>query len=114
MRILGDLIRDEDQRPVFGYWTLGRMLDELAHCDVPLVAGLEEGPFNLALHDDNARLQRYRSSLLSLSELGKALVEGREDNARHNKIDRWWGGTKLTNDQLWRWDRRTSALIAPA
>ncbi len=26
-----------------------------------------------------------------------------EDFSRHNPIDRWWGGTHLTNDNLWRW-----------
>ncbi len=29
---------------------------------------------------------------------------------RHNPIDRWWGGTQLTNDNLWRWN---PMLIAP-
>jgi hypothetical protein len=26
------------------------------------------------------------------------------DFNRHNPIDRWWGGTYLTNDRLWRYD----------
>jgi hypothetical protein len=27
--------------------------------------------------------------------------------------DEWWGGTELTNDNLWRWDAANRALIAP-
>jgi hypothetical protein len=23
----------------------------------------------------------------------------------HNPIHRWWGGTELTSERLWRWDR---------
>jgi hypothetical protein len=30
--------------------------------------------------------------------------------SRYNPIDRWWGGTRLTNDFLWRWN---PALVAP-
>jgi hypothetical protein len=49
---------------------------------------------------------RHRASLrsrLSLTELGRAAVAHREDFSRHNPIDRWWGGTHLTNDRLWRY-----------
>jgi hypothetical protein len=27
---------------------------------------------------------------------------------------RWWGGTKLTNSHLWRWDLDNKTLIAPS
>ena len=37
-------------------------------------------------------------------------VAHKEDFSRHNPIDRWWGGTRLTNDRLWRWD---AVLTAP-
>ena len=42
-------------------------------------------------------------SRLSLTEFGKVIVAHKGDFSRHNPIDRWWGGTHLTNDQLWRW-----------
>ena len=32
---------------------------------------------------------------------------------RHNPIKRWWGGTELTNERLWRWDRESRLLVAP-
>jgi len=43
-------------------------------------------------------------SKLSLTEFGKAVLAHKEDFTRYNPIDRWWGGTHLTNDRLWRWN----------
>ena len=53
----------------------------------------------------------YLRSELSLTEFGKAILAHKEDFSRHNPIDRWWGGTRLTNDRLWRWG---PILTAPA
>jgi len=97
---------------VFEYWVVGELLDGLAHCPAPAVAGLEEGPFT-DMHHDRARRERYRQSRLSLTPLGEAILAGRDDFSRHNPIRRWWGGTELTNDRLWRWDPARGALIAP-
>jgi hypothetical protein len=62
------------------------------------------------MHDVKGRFDRYKQSRLSLTPLGKAILAGAEDFSRHNPIHRWWGGTELTNDRLWRWD---PVLIAP-
>jgi hypothetical protein len=102
-----------NERRVFDYWEFGALLDGLADCPVPAVSGLVEGPFTMEMHDDRERHQRYRKSQLSLTPLGKAILAGTEDFARHNPIDRWWGGTRLTNKNLWRWDEDSRALMAP-
>ncbi|MBR1147954.1 hypothetical protein [Bradyrhizobium sp. AUGA SZCCT0431] len=99
-------------RRVFGYWEVGALLDGLARGPAPAVAGLEEGPFTDEMHDAAARLARYRQSKLSLTPLGEAVSAQAEDFSRYNPINRWWGGTELTNDNLWRWDPHR-ALIAP-
>jgi hypothetical protein len=99
---------------VLGHWEIGKALDHLAHCEAPAVLGLAEGPFTLELHDDVARYNRYKNSQLSLSELGRALARRHADFSRYNRIDRWWGGTRLTNDRLWRWDARAKDLVAPS
>ncbi|WP_225714412.1 hypothetical protein [Bradyrhizobium semiaridum] len=65
------------------------------------------------MHDQPDRHKRYKQSWLALTELGKAIVARTDDFSRHNPIDRWWGGTELTNDRLWRWDAETRALVAP-
>jgi hypothetical protein len=100
-------------RRVFGYWEVGSLLDGLAHGPAPALAGLEEGPFTDEMHDDDGRRARYRQSKLSPTTLGEAVLAGTEDFSRHNPIRRWWGGTELTNDSLWRWDAVNRTLIAP-
>jgi hypothetical protein len=100
-------------RRVFEYWETGSLLDGLAHGPGPAVSGLDEGPFTEELHDDADRHARYKQSKLSLTALGKAVLARSEDFSRHNPIHRWWGGTQLTNDNLWRWDPESRTLIAP-
>jgi hypothetical protein len=102
-----------NERQTFGYWEVGALLDGLARCPAPAVSGLEEGPFDDEMHEQDDRHERYRQSRLSLTELGKAVVAQADDFSRENPIHRWWGGTELTNDRLWRWDPDDRALIAP-
>jgi hypothetical protein len=105
--------RKRNQRRVFGYWEIGSLLDGLARCPVPAVSGLDEGPFTREMHDERDRHERYKRSKLKLTALGKAILARTEDFSRHNPVHRWWGGTELTNDRLWRWDPANRALIAP-
>jgi hypothetical protein len=105
--------RNPRQRKVFDYWETGSLLDGLAHCPAPLLSGLDEGPFTEEMHEDRDRHQRYKKSELSLTALGKAVLANTEDFSRHNPISRWWGGTQLTNDSLWRWDPVKRTLIGP-
>jgi hypothetical protein len=105
--------RKNNTRRVFEYWETGSLLDGLAHCPAPAVSGLDEGPFTEESHDDADRHARYKQSKLSLTALGKAVLIQSEDFSRHNPIHRWWGGTELTNDRLWRWDPESRTLIAP-
>ncbi|MES5483490.1 hypothetical protein QMZ05_12100 [Bradyrhizobium sp. INPA03-11B] len=100
-------------RRTFGYWQTGALLDGLARCPVPAISGLDEGPFDLDMHEDPDRHQRYKLSRLVLTGLGKSIVEGAADFSQYNPIHRWWGGTELTNDRLWRWDTESRALIDP-
>jgi len=67
----------------------------------------------MEIHDDRNRLERYERSKLKLTALGEAILAQAGDFSRHNPIHRWWGGTELTNDRLWRWDPANRALIAP-
>jgi hypothetical protein len=100
-------------RRVFDYWEVGALLDGLARGPAAAVSGLDEGPFTEELHKDRARFERYKRSRLSLTTLGEAVLAQTEDFSRHNPIHRWWGGTELTNDNLWRWDAMKRELIAP-
>ncbi|WP_236000090.1 hypothetical protein [Bradyrhizobium uaiense] len=102
-----------NERQTFGYWEIGALLDGLARCPVPAIGGLDEGPFDLAMHEDPDRHQRYKRSRLALTGLGQAIVDGAADFSQYNPVHRWWGGTELTNDRLWRWDVESRSLVAP-
>ncbi len=88
----------------------GCLLDGLAFGPVPAVAGLDDELRTLSRENLRDRVPAYRRSRLSLTEFGEAIVAHKEDFSRHNPIDRWWGGTRLTNDRLCRWN---PVLIAP-
>jgi hypothetical protein len=103
--------RKPNKRRVFDYWEVGHLLDGLAHCPAPVVSGLDEGPFTEEMHRDRDRYERYRRSKLNLTEFGRAVLGRSDDFSRQNPIRRWWGGTKLTNECLWRWDPPNRALI---
>jgi hypothetical protein len=95
---------------VFGEFEIGYLLDGLAHGPRPAVAGLDDELRTLERENLGGRNKAYKRSRLSLTEFGKAVLAHKEDFSRHNPIDRWWGGTHLTNDRLWRCD---PVLIAP-
>jgi hypothetical protein len=76
----------------------------LAFGSTPAVAGLDDELRTISRENLGARHPVYLRSRLSLTEFGEAVVAHEADFSRHNPIDRWWGGTHLTNDQLWRYD----------
>ena len=97
-----------------GFSTIGKSgtcWTGLAHCPAPAVSGLDEGPFTLEMHNDRdaSRSDTSRAGCRSPHSV-RLFWRGRDDFSRHNPIHRWWGGTELTNDRLWRWN---SALVAP-
>ncbi len=75
-----------------------------------MIEGLEGAPFSPG---EAASKSHYFGSELRLTAFGEAVLEGREDNAALNRIDRWWGGTHLANDRLRRFDAEAGRLIAP-
>lgn len=97
-------------RNVFNEQDAGELLDDLAQCPAPPIFGLGDPPFDVS---QEARYHRYNKGKVALTELGRAVVAGEDDLWRHNPIRRWWGGTELTNDRLWRWDEQTRSLVVP-
>jgi hypothetical protein len=107
-----DLFHGSDVRQtrVFNEIEYGYLLDGLAFGRTPAVAGLDEELRTMRRENLRDREKAYRRSRLSLTDFGKAVLAHKEDFSRHNPIDRWWGGTHLTNDNLWRWH---PALVKP-
>jgi hypothetical protein len=89
---------------VFDQWELELLLEGLAHGPTPAVAGLDDELRTLDKNNHRIRHEPFLRSRLSLTEFGQAVVAHKEDFSRHNPIDRWWGGTRLTSDRLWRWN----------
>ena len=98
------------QTRVFNEFEYGYLLDGLAFGRKPAVSGLDEELRTMSRENLPERIKAYKRSRLSLTDFGRAVVAHREDFSRHNPIDRWWGGTHLTNDNLWRW---SPALLKP-
>jgi hypothetical protein len=92
------------QTRIFSEWEYGYLLDGLAFGPKPAVVGLDEELRTISRENLGARHPLYLRSRLSMSDFGEAVVAHEEDFSRHNPIDRWWGGTHLTNDRLWRCD----------
>ena len=88
---------------VWGEVELGYLLEGLALGPKPAIAGLGEELRTIDLGNLRARHEVYLRSRLALTEFGRAVLAHQEDFSRHNPIDRWWGGTHLTNDRLWRY-----------
>jgi hypothetical protein len=103
-------LRTLRQRRVFNSWEIGTLLEGLAHGPTPAVTGLDDELRTIRRENYRDRDAAYKRSQLSLTEFGRAILAHKEDFSRHNPIDRWWGGTRLTNDCLWRWD---PVLVAP-
>jgi hypothetical protein len=95
---------------VFNEWELGYLLDGLAFGPIPALLGLDEELRTMDRENLRDRNRAYKRSRLSLTDFGRAVLAQSEDFSRHNPIDRWWGGTHLTNHNLWRW---SPALVKP-
>lgn len=98
---------------ILDYWGFGRTLDHLFLCPQPAISGLEGHPFSLEMHESDRRRKSYLHSRIRLTDFGKELLEGNVDFVAHNGIDRWWGGTKLFSENIWRWDGYGQRLVGP-
>jgi hypothetical protein len=99
------------QTRVFSHWEMGYLLDGMAFGPQPAITGLDDELRTIDRENLRDREAAYLRSDPILTKFGKAVLAHKEDFSRHNPIDRWWGGTRLTNDRLWRCN---PALTAPS
>ncbi len=88
------------------------VLSNLADGPDPLIKGLSE-PFTPGLLQDDDRRKAFITGDIGLTDAALAVLRGEQDNTDLNPIDRWIGGTRVTNDNLWRWNSETTKLSAP-
>ncbi|NOZ33116.1 MAG: hypothetical protein GXP01_08615, partial [Alphaproteobacteria bacterium] len=101
-----------EEAAFLGDWGFFSMLNDMVYADLPLVSGLAER-FEPALMQDDERRKAFITTPVSLTAYGKAVLDGHEDHAAKNKIDKWIGGTHITNENLWRWIDETETLLPP-
>ncbi len=96
----------EEEAAFMGDWSVFRLLDDLAFCAVPLIAGL---PTPEAEFDST----RFQDAALELTTAGEAVLAGEEDQVDLSGLDRWWAGTHLRGRSVWRFDRDAAKLVSP-
>jgi len=113
-----DFVNDghTDPRRVSEAWWMRDVFDENDARDALLELGAHSAPPVLLgdpAFDNEDRYFGRSEWKVTLTELGRSILAREDDMWRHNRICRWWGGTELTNERLWRWDRETRSLIVP-
>ncbi|MGY4513826.1 hypothetical protein [Bradyrhizobium sp. USDA 3650] len=113
-----DFVNDghTDPRRVTEAWWMRDVFDENDARDALLELGAHSAPAVLLgdpAFDNEARYFGKSEWKVTLTALGRSIFAREDDMWRHNRIYRWWGGTELTNERLWRWDRESRLLVAP-
>jgi hypothetical protein len=84
-----------------GDWSFWWRVMELAGSRAPAI-GLHVGESG----------ERLPPGEIHLTEVGRAMLEGRVDWVRLNGIDRWLGGVHLEGgESMWRWDQDSQGLV---
>ena len=99
-----------EEAAFMGDWSFWAWLDGLASGPGQVIEGLENRFAPDMGHDE---FMAYLECSIGLSPLGFQALGGSADFAAKARIDRWMGGTHLTNETLWRWNDRESALVSP-
>lgn len=105
------LFEENEEAPFMGDWSFWRILDALAQGAAPFITGLRVPAFSPFLNDEQRAA--YLNSELKLTGLGVTTLTGKKDAIEFRRLDRWMGGTHLTNKNCWRWDAQKRSLIKP-
>lgn len=100
--------RARERVPFMADWPFFALLDELAAEPSPLVAGLPVGGF--PFEGGEATRSGYLGREVRVTHEGRLVREGRLDRTIVKPLDRWLGGTHLTNENVWRWAPSTATL----
>lgn len=103
---------EEEEAPFMGDWSFWRILDALASGAAPFITGMRVPYFSPGFSEDQRAA--YLGSELKLTGLGMTAITGRKDAIDFRRLDRWMGGTHLTNRSCWRWNAGQRMLMAPA
>jgi len=85
------------------FWSALRLLE---NATVPLIT-ISGSPAD----HEGIKSNKYLDASLELTEMGRAVLEGRRDAIEINGIDRWLGGVHLVVGQVWRWDEENGTIM---
>lgn len=108
---LFDLFEDYEEAAFMGDWSFWRILNALTTGATPFMVGLKIRGF-FPYFDDDER-EAYLNSELKLTGMGVTSLAGMRDAVAFRQINRWMGGTHLTNYNCWRWDTENRRLTPP-
>jgi hypothetical protein len=91
----------------FGDMQLAAYVADLHEGDTPL---LHIENFN-GLPQPEYSGEAFRQWKLSITETGREVAAGKQDWLQLKPINRWLGGTHLTPENVWRWERERSTLV---
>jgi hypothetical protein len=106
------LFEENEEAAFMGDWSFWRILDSLAEGAAPFITGFQVRGFSPFMDDEMRGI--YLNSELKLTGLGMTALHGKKDALDFRRLDRWMGGTHLTNKRAWRWDAASRMLLAPA
>lgn len=114
--VLGNLLADQfGDVQVLTETAFWDAIFALAVANDPAIEGLPLEPFKYSsgAKNDLAKRKACFASEPKLTRFGAALLAGNGRWADDNKVDYWWGGTRITNDNHWSFDPATETIIAP-
>lgn len=97
----------DEEAAFMGDWSFLGVLDDLASCAAPLIAGL-------APRASGVDAERFADARLELTTAGDDVISGEADHVALSGLDRWWAGTRLRGRSVWRYDRGERRLVPPA
>jgi hypothetical protein len=90
-----------------------KLLDGLGFGATPLLGGLPCRSKACVTGSDEGNYRAFAKAELTLTDAGRAALDGRFDHAQENGIARWFGGTLLKAGSIWRRDQR-GQLVSPS
>jgi len=100
-----------EQAPYIGDWGYWGLIEQLTNSPNALLK--TKSSRNFVHPPEVAPDDAFRSQQLSLTQLGRAVLQGDADWVALNPPDRWKGGVHLhTGKSIWRWDTSHQTIVA--
>jgi len=103
-------VSDREEQAFFGDTTLWNCLDKLTRGAAPLLRIEGPGPIVRPMDEGLKDINRWH---VTVADVGREVLAGKQDWVRLNGIDRWLGGVHLHGPETeWRWDEQERRLAA--